>query len=88
MSRSIQKEVAKEKPSIAAAVMRTLTAVTTPVPNFLVRKSEARLEATVPAEMIMVTMPIAESGAPRSWCMTGHADPRRESGKPRLIQAR
>lgn len=88
MRQSTQKARAKEKPSIAPAVMRTLTAVTSPVPNLRVRKSDARLETMVPAEMIIVTSPIAETGAPSSTRMTGHAEPRRESGSPRLTKAK
>ena len=66
----------------------TLTAVTTPVPNFLVRRSESRLERMVPPEMIMVTTPAKEAGTPNCGWITGHAEPSRESGSPRLINAR
>ena len=72
---------------MAAAVSSTLTAVTAPVPNLRVKKSEARLETMVPAAMIMETAPAAETEAPNSTCMTGQAEPSSESGSPRLIKA-
>ncbi len=42
----------------------------------------------VPAEMIMVTAPTHEMPAPSCGAMDGHADPRAESGRPRLMKAR
>ena len=87
MTHSSQKESAKEKPSMAPAVSSTLTAVTAHVPSLRVRKSEASEETTVPAAMIMEMTPIAERGAPSSTRMDAHPEPRRESGRPRLMKA-
>ena len=68
-------------------VRNTLATVTIRVPNFRVSLSEKRLEIIVPPEIIIVIMPIKETGTPNSRCITGHPDPRSESGKPRLIKA-
>ena len=46
-----------ENPNNATAVIATLTAVTFPVPNFLVSRSLCRLEMMVPTEMIMEMTP-------------------------------
>ena len=42
----------------------------------------------VPKEMIMDRMPAWDTGTPSSGYMDGHADPSRESGRPRLMNAR
>ena len=68
--------------------MPTLMAVTLPAPSLRVNRSLNRLETMVPAAMIMDTTPAQEIGTPNSRCMTGHADPNRESGRPRLMNAR
>lgn len=70
-----------EKPNSATAVVRTLTAVTFPVPNRVFSRSLFRLETIVPAEIIMEMIPAAETEVPSSWYMTGHAEPSRESGQ-------
>jgi len=85
---SCQNAVLVEKPSSAAAVMPTLMAVTLPGPRRAVRASLARLEMTVPAEMIMDTPPAQDRPAPKPWYMLGQAAPSRASGRPRLIKAR
>lgn len=46
------------------------------------------LEMIVPAAMTIVTRPAYEVGTPRSWCMAGQPAPTRESGRPRLTNAR
>ena len=51
-----------ENPHSASAVIATLTAVTIPVPNFLVSRSLCRLETMVPHEIIMETTPAYETG--------------------------
>lgn len=84
---TIQNEPEIENPSSAAAVIPTLTAVTTPAPNRRVARSEARLERMVPPAMIIVMMLANPTGTPRSRCMTGQPDPTRESGRPRLMKA-
>ena len=74
-------------PSNAPAVMATLTSVTFPVPNRLMSLVLIRLETTVPHETTMDTTPAKDSGAERSTCMAGQAEPKRESGRPKLINA-
>ena len=81
-------ECVKEKASMDAAVKRTLKAVTVLEPNLVVKASERREETMVLAAMIMEIRPAAERGTPRSACMTGQPEPRRESGSPKLIKAR
>ena len=78
----------REKPKSAAAVMATLTAVTSAVPKRLVIRSDRRLDTMVPAAMIMEITPAKESSAPKSRRMTGQAEPSSESGRPRLMKAR
>ena len=77
-----------EKPNSAAAVMPTLMAVTLPAPSARVNRSLFRLETMVPKEMIMDRMPAWDTGTPSNGYMDGHADPSRESGRPRLMNAR
>lgn len=76
-----------EKPNRARAVSRTLRAVTRPAPSLLVSRSANRQETMVPPAMIMVMIPAKETGTPSSPCITGQAEPTRESGRPRLINA-
>ena len=54
---NIQKAEEMENPNKATAVIRTLTAVTNPAPNFFVRRSDNRLEITVPMAMIIEIIP-------------------------------
>ena len=42
----------------------------------------------VPTAMIIEMMPAKDTGTPKGPYMEGHADPSRESGRPRLIKAR
>ncbi len=70
------------------AVNATLTAVTKPVPNLRVTRSAAILDMMVQPDIIIVMIPIQESATPNSACIIGHAEPRSESGKPKLINAK
>lgn len=65
-----------------------LTVVTILVPNRFVSRSDIRLEQIVPPEIIIETMPIYEIGTSKEILSAGQAEPRRESGSPRLINAR
>ena len=85
---SCQNWVQVEKPNSATAVVATLSAVTLPVPSLLLRRSLARLETIVPAEMIMDTPPAHDTPAPSWGYMLGHAAPSSASGRPRLMKAR
>ena len=76
------------KPRRAAAVAATLAAVTLPGPNRLVSRLLWRLDTIVPKQMIMETIPARETGTPSSPYIDGQAAPRRESGRPRLMNAR
>ena len=75
-----------EKPRMAAAVRATLKAVIFPAPSLRVIFSLCRLETMVPAEIIMEMMPAQETGTPNWGYMESQADPRSESGRPRLIK--
>ncbi len=44
-------------------------------------------DAIVEAEIIIDIMPCSDSSAPNSTLITGHAEPSKESGSPRLINA-
>jgi hypothetical protein len=83
----IAKELDTEKPNSASAVIPTLIAVTGPVPSFLVRRSDMRLEKIVPPAIIMETIPANDRGTLNAVLITGQAEPNNESGKPRLIKA-
>jgi len=87
-TKSIQNFVEKEKPNNATTVRKTLITVTTFVESFLVSLSEKRLDTIVPPEIIIVTIPIYDVATPMSACMTGQPDPKSESGRPRLMNAR
>ena len=52
IKQSIQKDEDMEKPSKAKAVIATLIAVTSPLPNFLVKRSLCKLEIIVPKESV------------------------------------
>ena len=54
------------KPNRAITVRKTLATVTILVLNFRVNLSERRLETMVPPEMIIVTMPINDTGTSNS----------------------
>ena len=86
--RYCQNSDAKENSSSAAAVSIVLTAVTVPAPKRFVSLSLSRLETIVPALIISEITPASPMGAPSSPLITGHAAPSRESGRPRLINAR
>ena len=66
--------------------MAMLTAVTLPAPNRCRSLSLKRLERIVPTKMVAEMIPAKEIGTLISACSTGHADPRRESGRPRLMK--
>ena len=83
-----RKEWLTENPNSATAVVRTLTAVIFPVPKRVFRRSLFKLDTIVPAAIIIEMMPAEETEVPSSGYMTGHAEPSRESGSPRLMNAR
>lgn len=83
---SDKKELLIEKPNNEIAVIATLIAVTLPVPSFRVNLSLCKLEIIVPIEIIIEIMPANEIGTLSSEYIVGHAEPRSESGKPRLIK--
>ena len=66
----------------------TLATVTPAVPNRRVRRLEKRLDRMVHRETTVERMPIKETGTPSSRCITGHPEPSKESGSPRLTKAR
>jgi len=47
-----------------------------------------RLDRIVPPAIIMLMIPAQDTGTFNAPYITGHAEPRRESGSPRLINAR
>ena len=77
-----------ENPNKARAVKKTLTVVTVRVLNLRVSFSDNKLDTTVPLDMIIDIMPIADRSIPISECIIGHEAPNNESGSPRLINAR
>lgn len=74
--------------NMATAVSKTLNAVTSPVPSLLVKKLENKLESMVEQAIIMVMIPSKEMSAPISAEREGHAEPKSESGNPKLIKAK
>ena len=74
-------------PSMAAAVISTLTAVTRAVPKRAIIRALNRPLSTVPAHTTAPSTPAKERSAPRSACMAGQTDPSNESGSPRLMKA-
>ena len=68
--------------------MITLAAVTRPAPKRRVSRSLWRLEIMVPMEMTTDTAPAREMGTPKPPYMLGQAEPKRESGRPRLMKDR
>ena len=74
-------------PNSAAAVMATLTAVVTPVPNRRMILLLNKLEMMVPHDMTADRNPAMETATPSSPYAAGHAVPRSESGSPRLMNA-
>ena len=85
---SIKKLLEIENPNKAIAVNKIETPVIMLVLNFRFNLSENKLEIIVQPEMIIVTMPIYEISTENSLCITGHADPSKESGRPRLMNAK
>jgi hypothetical protein len=77
-----------ENPKSAKAVIKTLTATILPEPNFLFSLSLKKLEMIVPTEIIIEIMPAKDTGTLILSCKTGQAEPRSESGNPRLINAK
>ncbi|MNV82600.1 hypothetical protein D3C71_1763450 [compost metagenome] len=78
----------RAKPVNAPAVITQLTRVTFPVPKRRSTDPLIRLDTIVPAATIINNRPAVSSGAPKSTCMTGHAEPSKESGSPKLIKAK
>ena len=76
-----------EKPKSATAVSSTLTVVTTLVPSHFVSRSDISPDIIVPPEIIIDTKPIYDSGTSNAALIVGHAEPRSESGSPKLINA-
>ncbi|MOA29898.1 hypothetical protein D3C78_1509420 [compost metagenome] len=76
------------KPSKAPAVRIQLARVTFPVPNRARTEPLARLETIVLPAITMESTPAVPSDAFRSILITGHAAPSRESGNPKLINAK
>jgi len=70
------------------AVIATLTNVTIPVPKRLIHRSLIRLEKIVPPDIIIESIPALSIDTPKPIYMDGHALPKRESGKPKLINAK
>jgi len=72
----------------AMAVIATLTSVTAPEPNRLITRSLIRLERIVPPDIIIEIIPALSIDTPKPLYMDGHALPNRESGNPKLINAK
>ncbi|GIP14738.1 hypothetical protein J40TS1_03800 [Paenibacillus montaniterrae] len=81
-------EGAIEKPSKAPAVRRQLSSVILPVPKRWIKEPLTKLETIVPPAIIIEISPAEPIDAPISGHMTGHADPSKESGSPKLINAK
>lgn len=79
---------AMENPSSATAVRKQLNNVILPVPRRSTILLLNRLDTMVPPAMIMDTIPAEPRDEPISGQITGHAEPSKESGSPRLIKAR
>ena len=77
-----------EKPNSAAAVKNTLIAVTRPVPNYRISLSHIRLDRIVPPAIIIEIIPAKDMDVSNSLYITGQPEPSKESGNPRLINAR
>ena len=70
------------------AVRNTLPVVTAATPSRFINIELSKLDTTVPAATIIDIIPANCAGTARLLYMVGHAAPRRESGRPRLIKAR
>ena len=73
---------------MAPAVSNTLKATTNGVPIFATSLFVRSADAIVQTEIISVITPAHETDASRSECITGQAEPSKESGNPKLIKAR
>jgi len=82
-----QKEGTSENPNKASAVKAVLKAVTLAVPNLLRILVLNILDNTVQPEIIKVIMLITSTGIFNSVCIAGQAEPIKESGTPRPINA-
>jgi hypothetical protein len=69
----------------AAAVIDALAAVTMPVPKRPITFALNMLEITVPPQVITEAYPATGTGTSRCLYIEGRAEPRKESGSPRLI---
>lgn len=76
------------KPNRAPAVIKLLTNVTIPVPNFFSTIPLIKLEIIVPAAIVINSTPAVSRGALNSTCIKDHDTPNKESGKPKLIKAK
>jgi hypothetical protein len=85
---SINKDGAKEKPNKAPAVISTLTIVTFPVPNLRSTFPLNRLDIMVPPETVIEIIPAVAKDSFKSSRITGQVTPNKESGNPRLINAK
>jgi hypothetical protein len=84
----IQKLVEKDIPISAIAVIHTLTAVVKPVLKRYIILLLKKLDIIVPQETVKDKIPANERGTPNMGYNVGQAVPSKESGKPRLINAR
>lgn len=84
---SCQKREEKENPSKARAVINTLMVVTFPVVSLWLSLSENKLEMMVFPAMIRDRIPAYDTGTFNKTCMAGQAVPKRESGRPKLMNA-
>jgi hypothetical protein len=76
----------KEKPSRQKVVTKVLIAVTGPVPNLFISFAENTLASTVPDEMSIVIKLALLTGRLNSTNIAGHAEPNKESGRPKPIK--
>ena len=73
---------------MAPAVRATERAVSLPVPSLWTRRAVSSDETIVQQLMMTEMRPCAAMGAARSTCMTGHAVPSSESGRPSEMKVR
>ena len=77
-----------EKPIKAKAVIPALITVTLPAPSRRVSLSLKRLDTIVPKAIIIYIIPAYDRRTLNCGYITGHAAPSKESGSPKLINAR
>ena len=81
-------EFETENMNIETAVRKTLVRVTIGVPSLPAILSLKKLHMTVPNAMSIEIIPMYDTGTFSCENITGQADPRRESGNPRLMKDR